>query len=214
MLHLSLVVVGGCLNGPVSVMRLALTIAAFFLAVGVGAHSLDELHGRPLGTSIPRGQLILAAYVGIGGAVALGIAALVVVGVWLVAFIIVGVIVAIAYNLELWGGRLHTRAVLVLGWGSFPVLTSYFAQHSTLSIAALCAGAFGALITTLQQLLSTPARALRRRTAAVEGSITLRDGTVSKLDVPTLLAPYEIALRVLCWSGVALALALAAARLL
>ena len=51
--HLSYVVVGGCLVAEVSWGRLGLTVLAFFLAMGIGAHALDELAGRPLQTAIP-----------------------------------------------------------------------------------------------------------------------------------------------------------------
>src|SRR2546421_6730475 len=40
--HLSYVVVGACLAPHVQAGRLALTAAAFFLGLGVGAHALDE----------------------------------------------------------------------------------------------------------------------------------------------------------------------------
>ena len=51
--HLSYVVIGASLAPHVYPTRLWATLAAFFLAVGVAAHALDELHGRPLGTAIP-----------------------------------------------------------------------------------------------------------------------------------------------------------------
>ena len=54
--HLSYVVVGGCLAPSVPWGRLGLTVLAFALAMGVGAHALDELNGRPLATAIPRGH--------------------------------------------------------------------------------------------------------------------------------------------------------------
>ena len=49
------------------------TTAAFFLAMGVAAHALDELHGRPLRTRIPDGVLSGLAAVGLVGAAALGV---------------------------------------------------------------------------------------------------------------------------------------------
>ena len=52
--HLSYVVIGSCLVGPVDASRLGFTLLAFFLAVGIGAHALDELHGRPLADVDPR----------------------------------------------------------------------------------------------------------------------------------------------------------------
>ena len=63
--HLAYVVVGGCLATEVSWQRLGLTVFAFFLAMGVGAHALDELRGRPLGTEIPSAVLVgLAVEIG------------------------------------------------------------------------------------------------------------------------------------------------------
>ncbi len=208
LLHLSFVVIGACLVGPVNGVRLGITLLAFFLAVGVGAHALDELHGRPLSTSISTRHLSAAAALGLGGAVALGIVGAVLVSAYLVVFIAIGVGVALAYNLELFQGRLHSDAVFALSWGTFPLLTSYFAQHGNLSVPSLFAGAFAALISQTQRQLSTPARDLRRRTTSVEGQQVFRDGTVTPITDRTLLAPLERALRSLCWASVALALAL------
>jgi len=212
MLHLSLVIIGACLAGPVNAVHLVATLVAFFLALGLGAHSLDELKGRPLGTNIPTAQLVVAASLGLGGAVALGVAGMFLVSPFLAVFIAVGALIAVAYNLELWGGRLHTRLVLILGWGGFPVLTAYFAQHASLSIASIFAAMFGVLITLIQQQLSTPARELRRRTSSVDGRILRADGTSTSLDRDVILLPLEGALKTLCWSGVAIAAALLCVR--
>ena len=212
-LHLSLVTIGGCLSGPVNTVTLVVTIGAFFLAVGVGAHALDEVNGRPLGTTIPRSHLIAAALVGLGGAVTLGIVGMFVVSPYLGIFIVVGVVIAVGYNLEFFGGYLHTPVVLILGWGAFPILTANFAQHDALSIASLVAVLFGALITKIQQVLSTPARDLRRRVDSVEGVLVRFDGTSSPLTKASLLQPLEQGLKVLCWSGVAIALSLVLLRI-
>ncbi len=213
LLHLSLVVLGGCLRAPVNYGYLAVSIVAFFLGLGVGAHSLDELHGRPLGTTIPRRQLWGAAIVGLGGAVALGVVGVFLVSRYLIVFMVIGLVIAIGYNLEIGHGRLHTSGVLVVGWGSFPIVTSYFAQHRTISAAAVALAGFGALLVLLQRTLSTPARLLRRRTAHVEARLLLRDGTDLELTKATLLAPLETSLRILCWSGPVLALSMLLVRL-
>src|ERR1700687_3169267 len=89
--HLSYVLIGASLAPTVSVFRLVATVLAFFLAVGVAAHALDELRGRPLQTEIPSGVLWTAAGIGLLGAVALGIAGVSVVGWWLLPFIALGV---------------------------------------------------------------------------------------------------------------------------
>ena len=70
--HLSYVLIGAGLAPRVDITRLVATLVAFFLAVGVSAHALDELRGRPLQTQIPEGVLWTAAIAGLVGAVALG----------------------------------------------------------------------------------------------------------------------------------------------
>jgi hypothetical protein len=208
LLHLSFVVIGACLVGPVNAAHLGLTVLAFFLAVGVGAHALDELHGRPLSTSIPSAQLVGAAIVGLGGAVALGIIGVVLVSPYLVIFIVLGVVLALAYNLELFHARVHSDAVFALSWGAFPLLTAYFAQHASLSVPSLFAGAYAALLSQTQRQLSTPARDLRRRTTSLEGRQVFIDGSVTQITDRTMLAPLEGALRSLCWTSIALAVGL------
>jgi hypothetical protein len=211
--HLSYVVIGSCLVGPVDASRLGWTTLAFFLAVGIGAHALDELHGRPLGTSISTRVLIGAAALGIGGAAIIGALGITRVGLPLIAFIVVGVTIAVGYNLELMGGRMHTDNMFAVAWGAFPVLTGYYAQHERLDIAAVAAAAFAFLLSTAQRRLSTPARTLRRKTSEVRGTIVANDGETSEVDRRFLLAPLEGALRSLSWAAVTLAATLALARL-
>jgi hypothetical protein len=211
--HLSYVVIGACLAPSVGVGRLVATLLAFFLAVGVGAHALDELNGRPLRTRLPGAALLGAGIVGLAGAVALGAVGVIRVGVGLVPFIVVGALLVLGYNLELVGGRMHTDLGFAVSWGAFPVLTAYFAQAGNLDISAV-AGAAGALaLSWAQRRLSTPARELRRRVTAVDGSLTLADGRVEALSREWLLRPLEDALRSLSWGVVAVATALALARL-
>jgi hypothetical protein len=211
--HLSYVVIGSCLVDPVNAGHLAFTLLAFFLAVGIGAHALDELHGRPLSTMIRTRTLAIAAVAGVGGGAAIGVIGVTRTGLPLLAFIVIGVILAIGYNLELLGGRLHTDTVFAAGWGAFPVLTGYYAQHHRLDVAAVAAAVFAFFLSRAQRRLSTPARALRRNTARVDGIIVRSDGNTIDIEAETLLAPLEGALRALSWSAVTLAIALALARL-
>src|SRR5271166_6713084 len=71
--HLSYVVIGASLAPRVYVSRLLYAVAAFFLAVGIAAHALDELHGRPLRTNIPASVLVAVTVLGLAGALALGV---------------------------------------------------------------------------------------------------------------------------------------------
>jgi hypothetical protein len=211
--HLSYVLIGASLAPAVSVVRLIATLLAFFLAVGVAAHALDELRGRPLQTDIPAGVLWTAAVIGLLGAVALGIAGVFVIGPWLLPFIAMGVFFVFAYNLELLRGRLHGDFWFALSWGAFPVLTAYFAQTGRLSLAALAAAVAGYALSYAQRMLSTPARLLRRKSRSVTGALTLADGSQVPLDRSTLLRPLERALAASSWGIVALSLGLVASRL-
>ncbi len=212
--HLSYVLIGASLAPRVSVARLGATLLAFFLAVGISAHALDELRGRPLQTSIPSSVLWTAATIGLLGAVALGIAGVAVIGPWLLPFIALGIFFVFAYNLELLRGRVHGDFWFALSWGAFPVLTAYFAQTGRISVAALAAAAAGYALAYAQRMLSTPARLLRRRSRSVAGFLTLNDGSQVALDRPALLGPLERALAALSWGVVMLSIGLVASRLL
>jgi hypothetical protein len=211
--HLAYVAIGASLASHLDERRLVATLLAFFAAVGVAAHALDELHGRPLRTRIPHAALVVASVVGLVVAVGLGVAGLDQVGLALLPFILVGPMLVVGYNLELFGGWLHNDLGFALAWGAFPTLTGYVAQTNRLSFVAAI-GALGALALSLaQRRLSTPARLLRRHAIDVVGTITLDDGGIQLLDQQALLAPLERALRALSWGIPTLAAALVVARL-
>ena len=61
--HLSYVAIGAALAPHFHLNRLLWALFAFFLAMGVAAHALDELHGRPLRTRVPSRVLVGLAVV-------------------------------------------------------------------------------------------------------------------------------------------------------
>lgn len=199
--HLSYVVLGACLAPVVDLGVLGLTVLAFGLATGVGAHALDELKGRPLRTGIGERTLWAAATASVLLAVGLGC--------WLAwresallwPLVAAGPVLVAGYNLELFGGRLHTGAGFALAWGGFPVVVGYVAQDPSMGIAGTAAvvGAATAavLLSSAQRALSTPARRLRRHSP----DLTARE----RADA---LAPLESALRALAWAHPLLALGL------
>jgi hypothetical protein len=211
--HLSYVAIGACIAPRFDGGRLAATLVAFGLAVGISAHALDELHGRPLRTAIPSGLLVAAAAASLAGAVAIGIVGITRVGAGLAVFIALGAVLTVGYNLELFGGRLHNDVVFAAAWGSFPVLTAYYAQAETLRLPAVLAAAGTYAVTAAQRSLSTPARSLRRDVASVDGTINYLDGRHAPLSTATLLAPLEAALKAIAFGLVALAVALTVFRL-
>jgi hypothetical protein len=211
--HLSYVVIGACLAPVVNTTRLIATLLAFFCAVGLAAHALDELHGRPLRTRIPAPVLVTVTVVGLAGAVGLGIAGVAQVGWPLVPFLVIGPALVVGYNFEVLGGILHNDVGFAASWGAFPVLTAYVAQTGALALAPVLAALGAFALSAAQRALSTPARMLRRRTEGVSGSIALIDGTTTSVSRGLLLAPLERALRAMSWAMILLAAALAVARL-
>jgi hypothetical protein len=216
--HLSYVMLGAAAAPQLHAARLWWALVAFFLAVGVAAHALDELNGHPLRTRLSDPALIGLAAVGLAGAVGIGIAGLFVVSVTLAPFVAAGAFLVLAYNLELFGGRFHTDFWFGAAWGAFPALTSFWAN--SLGVNAVREAIAGALVTVAcfglsvaQRRLSTPARELRRRTLSVGGEQRLSDGTIRELTVARLAAPLEATLAALSASLVALAVALVAIRL-
>jgi hypothetical protein len=212
--HLSYVAIGAALTPAFAWDRFLPTLAAFFLAVGIGAHALDELNGRPLRTAIPKGVLVALGLTSIAGAVAIGLVGALTIDPWIGAFVLTGAFIVVAYNLELVGGRFHGDAWFALAWGAFPLLTAYFAAAGKLGLVAAAGAVFAYLSSRAQRTLSTPVRDVRRRVRRVEGRIDRTDGTSEPITAELLVRANESALRALAGAIVALAVALVLLRTL
>jgi len=178
----------------------------------VAAHALDELHGRPLGTSLSRRTLIGLAAVSLAGALAIGIGGVFAVSVELLPLVLAGGLFVPAYNLELGGGHLHSDLWFAVGWGAFPAFTGYFVNALEISLSGLLISAGCLAMSVAQRRLSSPARELRRRTTAISGVRKRSDGSSEPLSLAGLLAPLDGALAALSIATVLTACALLAAR--
>ena len=211
--HLGYVVLGATIAPTVHVDRLLGTLLAFFLAVGIASHALDELHDRPLGTKIPSAMLISLAAVSLAGAVALGIVAGILESRWIFAFVAFGGFIAVFYNLGLWHDRFHSDLWFAFSWGAFPVLTSYWVNASRLDVAVVIVAVGCFFLTLAQRTLSTPVRTVRRKAVSVEGHIDLVDGERIELDSERIIEVPERALALLGVAIVVLAAGLLTYRL-
>ncbi len=215
--NLANVCFGAAAAAQIHTDRFVATLAAFFLAVGISAHTLDELNGRPLKTELSDLTLKVLAAVSLAGAMAIGVAGCIIVSATLIPFVLAGGFFVVAYNLELFGGRFHTAFWLAFAWAAFPALTSWWVN--TLSFASLkvdvagilvAAGCFG--LVSVQRTLSTPVRRLRRKTVSVSGEQRLDDGTVIPLTAAEISGPLDASLRGLSWAVVVLAVGLVVIR--
>jgi hypothetical protein len=216
--HLSYVALGAAAAPELHPVRLWAALGAFFLAVGVAAHALDELHGHPLRTQLSDRALAVAAVAALAGAVGIGIAGLFVVSWTLLPFVVAGAVGVLAYNLELFGGRFHTDFWFAAAWGAFPALTGFWSNALGIHSAGEAVAGVGVTVacfglSVAQRRLSTPARELRRRTLSVSGTQRLADGTERELTAERLAAPLDGALKALSASVVLLAVAAVAIRL-
>jgi hypothetical protein len=206
--HLSYVAVGAARVPHLEPARLGWTLAAFALAMGVGAHALDELRGRPLRTRIPDRVLWGLAGCSLATAAGIGVVSALAWTPWLLAFVAFGVFIVPAYNLELAGGRFHNSFWFAVAWGAFPALTGYFAAAETLRAEAVLAAGYAALLSYAQRVLSTPVRMLRRRVRGAVGELEYHDGSREPITEATLVHAPEAALQILAGTAVVLAIAL------
>ncbi|MFN2627225.1 MAG: hypothetical protein ABR569_01155 [Gaiellaceae bacterium] len=206
--HLSYVAIGAGLAPRVDWPVLGLTLLAFLLAMGVGAHALDELKGRPLQTQIGVRTLVVLGAASIAAAAGIGVAVAIERDLWLLGFVGFGSFIVVAYNLELFGGRFHTGLWFAVAWGGFPLLTGSFAVAERMRGDAVLAGVFATLLSLAQRVLSTPVRSVRRRVASVSGRVIYRDGSSEPIEADTLAAAPERGLKLLAAATVALAAAM------
>jgi hypothetical protein len=192
--HLSYVAIGAAVAPHLYGHRLVWTLLAFLLGVGVGAHALDELHDRPLGTGLSDRVLVALAALSLAGASAIGIYGAVTISLWLLAFVGIGVLMAVAYNLELFGGSMHSDIWFAIGWGAFPAFTAFWAQAGELRAEGLLVAGACLMLSAAQRRLSTPVRELRRRTVSVRGEQQLMNGRTVELNGARIAAPMEGAL--------------------
>jgi hypothetical protein len=211
--HLSYVVVGGCLVAGVSWGRLGLTVLAFFLAMGIGAHALDELSGRPLQTAIPASVLVGLAVVSVAAACAIGLAVAISFTLWILPLIAVGAFLVPAYNLELFGGRFHSDLWFAIAWGAFPVVTGAVAVAGTVRAATVIAAVWATVLSLAQRRLSTPVRRSRREVVSVSGELELAGGNREAVTREALVEAPEAALKLLAVATILIAAALVAFRL-
>jgi hypothetical protein len=201
--HLSYVVLGAALSPTMRYDRLGATLLAFFLAVGIGAHALDELAGRPLRTHIPDRALRVLAVLSLAGAASLGIMGAAFASIWLAAFVAFGVFIVPAYNLEWFRGRFHSDFWFALAWGSFPFLTAYWASAERLAPAAAAGAVTCFALSLAQRVLSRRVRSIRRDVEALAGTVTYADGRREAISKKLALAADERALLLLAFSAVA-----------
>ena len=201
---LSYVLLGAALAPAPEFRTVAGALVAFGLAVGVGSHSFDELHGRPLRTRIPSPVLVAMGTAALLAASAIGLVGVTMFGPLFSLFVLGGASIVLLYGFEV--PLVHSDMGFALGWGAFPVLATAYAAGAhpvPIALGALAA----ALLSMAQRRLSTRARSIRRRAVSVSGTIVYSDGSTESIDARALIGALEAALSILWFAIFALSLA-------
>ena len=189
--HLAYVVIGAALAPRVGLTALIATLIAFFLAVGLAAHALDELNGRPLRTQISAPVLIAVTVTGLAGAVALGVAGIARIGWALLPFMIIGPSSRNGLQRRAVRRDPSHRPGLRRGVGRLPRADRVRGADREARASRRCwPRARRWPCRPRSARWSTPARSLRRRSVRVEGGMTLADGRVVPVTADGLLAPW------------------------
>jgi hypothetical protein len=171
---LAFVVLGAALAPAPSGIVLLATLAAYFLALGIGAHFLDQLPG--MGSSYvrhwPPWALAVVGAVGVGSGVVIGVVgALLQLGVPFLGLVVAQGVVAVGYPLApKFGGLLHRDPVFAVSWGALPFLTSFYAQSRGFTVLSVIIGALLAGVAVLEIRASRASRAGRKAATSQRSS--------------------------------------------
>ena len=147
--------------------RLVATMVAYFLGLGIGAHSLDQLepNGSHYVHSLNRRELAVLGMAGMAGAVAVGAYYAATITPFLLLFIAAGFFFALAYALPTFvgGGLFHNNPCFAFVWGYLPYLTSNFVNSQSISAIVLLGGLPLAVAAFVEISLSRSARKARKQ---------------------------------------------------
>lgn len=135
---LAFAVIGATLAPALSISSLLCVLLQLFLIGGLASNYFDEICGRPWHTKISEKHLWAIGLTSLFASVAIGMYLALSITMWFLPFVSIWVFVALAYDLELFGGRFHNSGSLAVCWGSV-CLGSYLIQSLTVSLPILVA---------------------------------------------------------------------------
>lgn len=161
---LAYTVMGAMLAAEVHWDRVGAMLIIYFLALGIGAHSLDALGSRthkPWGNFFCRRQLWILGGASLAGAYLIGAYYMINFTPLLWPIAIAEGFFLLAYNLEWFGGRFHTDGWFAFSWGALPVIAGYILQTNTISLAAAILAGAAALFSLVEIKASRPYKRLK-----------------------------------------------------
>jgi hypothetical protein len=203
---LSYVLIGAALSPTLFQNRLALTLLAYFLGLGISAHALNELNARHWGSALGRNDLEIAFLLPMMAALSIGLYGVYVLynasngwqfvpaGV-LLLFIVLETFFLFAYNVDYSEGKFHNDVSFAFSWGFLPFLTSYYVNALTITISTVLIGLAVAATAMIEINLSRWCKDFRRRSNVAE--IRFEDDTSLRLSTGGLIGNPEKALKLI-----------------
>jgi len=202
---LSYVLIGAVLSPNFFVDRLAYTLVAYFLGLGISAHALNELNARHWGVALTKLDLQIAFLLPLLGALSIGIYGVTVMydvsngnlllPTVLLMFIILETFFLFAYNLNFAKGKFHNDLAFGFAWGFLPFLTSYYVHSLTMTVGVLLIGLALGATAMIEINLSRWCKDFRRKSNLTE--MRLEDGSLLPISTPLLIKNPERALKLI-----------------
>ena len=218
---LSYILIGAGISPTIYPDRVALTLLAYFLGLGLSAHALNELHATHWVEVLGRRELTVLFALPLIGAVVIGMYGMIelhmisgtfVPSLALTVFMFLEVFFLIAYNIEAFGGAFHSDLAFALSWAAIPTLVSYYVNSLVISAGAVLVALSMAATAGIEINLSRWCKEFRRNSLLTE--MQFADGSRQTITTVQLLAKPERALKLIVVVVDLAALGLIAYRLL
>ena len=202
---LSYVLIGAALSPTLFADRLAYTLLAYFLGLGISAHALNELNARHWGISLSKSALRLAFLLPLLGALSIGLYGVEVMynvsdgkllppGI-LAVFIVLETFFLFAYNTNYGNGRFHNDIEFAFAWALLPFLTSYYVHSLALPVGIVLIGLALGATAMIEINLSRWCKNFRRKSNVVE--LRFEDGSLLPISTIGLIRNPERALKLI-----------------
>jgi hypothetical protein len=202
---LSYVLIGAAMAPVLYLDRLLMTLAAYFLGLGLSAHALNELYARHWGDALTVRELKSIFAFPLIGALTLGGYGTYILystpnaglsaSITLLIFIIVEVFFLFAYNTGYSKGKFHNDISFAFSWAAMPSIISYFVNATSLTLSIILISIGLAATAGIEINLSRWCKDFRRRSGLSE--LHFEDGTQTKLSTKSLIERPEKALKLI-----------------
>ena len=202
---LAYVLIGAAVSPVLYLDRLLLTLAAYFLGLGLSAHALNELHARHWGDALTPRELKAIFLAPLIGALTIGGYGAYVLyhssraglteSIALLFFIALETFFLFAYNTGFSNGRFHNDISFAISWAALPFMVSYFVNTASITLSAILMATGLAATAGIEINLSRWCKDFRRKNNLSE--LQFEDGTRAELSTYNLIQRPEKALKLI-----------------